>query len=144
VDGHGLDVTVNADLPEVDRDLLRRAAAHVAAAEGHDRGELSVTLVSDEEIRAINRAYLARDYVTDVMAFSLGDADALLADVYVGLEQARRQARELGVDPEEELVRLVVHGVLHVTGHDHPEGPERAESPMFRRQEALLREILGR
>lgn len=138
----GLDVIVNAELAEVDPEPLRRAAHHVASSEGRSVGELSLTLLPDDDIRAINREYLSRDYVTDVIAFSLGDGDALLGDVYVGFEQARRQAGELGVDPSEELLRLVVHGVLHVVGHEHPEGPERLESPMFLRQETLLREIL--
>ena len=65
-----------------------------------------------------------------------------MGDVYIGYEQAHRQAGELGFDPEEELVRLVVHGVLHVLGYDHPEGEDRTGSPMFERQEALVRAIL--
>jgi probable rRNA maturation factor len=63
--------------------------------------------------------------------------------VYVGAEQAARQAAEAGVGVGEELVRLAVHGTLHVLGHEHPEGDGREESPMFALQEALVREITG-
>ena len=138
----GLDVIVNAELAEIDPAPLHRAATHVLTAEGRATGELSVTLLADDDIRAINREYLDRDYVTDVIAFSLGDEGSLMGDVYIGYEQAHRQAGELGFDPEEELVRLVVHGVLHVLGYDHPEGEDRTGSPMFERQEALVRAIL--
>jgi probable rRNA maturation factor len=62
----------------------------------------------------------------------------------VGAEQAARQAAELGVPLDEELLRLVIHGTLHVLGYDHPDSDEeRAGSPMYRRQEALLTELLA-
>jgi probable rRNA maturation factor len=137
-----LEVTVNVEHGDADHDALKRAATHVATSEGRLVGEVSVTLLSDVGIQRINRTYLDRDRPTDVIAFSLGDDDALLGDVYIGAEQALRQADELGIEPSEELVRLTVHGLLHVLGHDHPEGPERIDSPMFLRQEVLVREIL--
>lgn len=138
-----LEVTVNVEHGDADHESLRRAAMHVATAEGRLVGEISVTLLSDTGIQRINRTYLDRDRPTDVIAFSLGDDHALLGDVYVGAEQALRQAEEFGIEPSEELIRLTVHGVLHVLGHDHPEGPERIESAMLRRQEVLVREILA-
>jgi probable rRNA maturation factor len=58
--------------------------------------------------------------------------------VYVAPEVAARTAAELGISEEEELVRLVVHGILHLLGHDHPEGDDRYASPMFRLQEELV------
>ena len=139
-----VDVTVNVEVgePEVDTDLLRTAVLRTLS-DHRGGGELSLTLVDDRAIRAINREYLGRDRVTDVIAFSLGDEGVLLGDVYVGAEQARRQATELGIDTPEELVRLAVHGTLHVLGHDHPEGEDRLGSPMFELQERLVREILA-
>jgi probable rRNA maturation factor len=58
------------------------------------------------------------------------------------VEQALRQAAEYGATPAEEVLRLAVHGTLHVLGYDHPEGADRASSEMFARQEALLRGFL--
>ena len=77
-----------------------------------------------------------------MIAFALGDVAAPVGDVYLGAEQAARQAVEYGVSLAEELVRLTVHGTLHVFGYDHPDGPERVRSPMFVRQEALVRAVL--
>ena len=143
-----LDVIVNVDDPRIDPEPLRRAVLHTVAAGGQAgespaAGEISVTLLDDDGIRAINRDYLERDRPTDVIAFSLGDEHALLGDIYLGLERARCQAADEGVALEEELVRLAVHGTLHVLGLDHPEGEDRVESPMFTLQERLVRELVA-
>jgi probable rRNA maturation factor len=65
----------------------------------------------------------------------------LVGDIYIAPEVARRNALSFGVPQREEVARLVVHGVLHVAGYDHPEGAARIESPMWRRQEQLLHTI---
>ena len=57
------------------------------------------------------------------------------------MDQASRQAREYEISLDEELVRLVIHGVLHVLGHDHPEGSDRFTSPMFKLQERLVCQV---
>ncbi|MDX1492987.1 MAG: rRNA maturation RNase YbeY, partial [Longimicrobiales bacterium] len=127
------------------RELIRRAVIRTLDAEGAPDAEVSVTLLDDAEIQAMNRAYLAKDATTDVIAFSLGEEAAeVLGDVYIGYDQAHRQARELDVDLEEELARLAIHGTLHVLGHDHPEDEDRAGSAMYRLQERLLAEVTGR
>lgn len=139
------DVTVNADGFEwADREEIERAVRHTLASAGVEAAELSLTLLDDEAIQALNRQYLSSDRPTDVLAFSLGGGAPLLGDIYVGVDQARRQATELGVPLDEELVRLAVHGTLHVLGHDHPEGTGREKSPMFALQEALVRAIRGK
>ncbi len=122
--------------------LIDEAVRRTLAAEGTGTAEISVTLLADAEIRDLSRRYLERDWPTDVLAFSLGGDEETVGDVYVGFEQAERQAGELDIPLEEELARLAIHGTLHVLGHDHPEGPERGDSPMFRLQERLLRELL--
>lgn len=123
--------------------LLEAAVRHALGDAGVSDAEVSVTLLDDDAIRALNREWLGHDRPTDVIAFALDD-EGVLGDVYLGVEQARRQAAELGVPFAEELVRLAVHGTLHVLGHDHPEGPERAASPMFELQERLVREVFAR
>lgn len=126
------------------RTLLEEAARRTLAHLEAGPGELSVTLLPDEGIQALNRDYLGHDRVTDVISFALhGPGEPLLGDVYVGSEQARRQALDEGVPLEEELVRLVVHGTLHVLGHDHPEGEDRLMSRMFLLQEELVQGILS-
>lgn len=127
----------------VSADVLADAVRTTLVDDGVDVGEVSVTLLDDEAIRDLNHRYLGKDVPTDVISFSLGE-ETVLGDVYLGVDQARRQAEEHGVPLEEELVRLAVHGALHVLGHDHPDGDERTVSPMFERQEALVRRILDR
>jgi probable rRNA maturation factor len=128
-------------LPE---SLVEAGIRATLTAEGVVEGEVSLTFLGDEEVQALNERYLQRDRPTDVIAFALHDpGEPVLGDVYVGYLQARRQAEELGVRLEEELLRVSIHGTLHVLGHDHPEGPERMDSPMFQKQEALLTGVLS-
>lgn len=137
-------VHVNAGGRDAPVALLERAVRAALEAEDAAEAEVSLTLLDDDEIRELNLRWLERDRPTDVLAFPLHDAgQPVLGDVYVGWDQARRQARDHGVGLDEELVRLAVHGTLHVLGHTHPEDEARARSPMFRRQEALVRRILG-
>ena len=122
--------------------LLRCAVERVLRG-AVDQAEVSLTLVSDEEITSLNREYLGKDCPTDVIAFNLGDEHVPLGDVYVCVSQAERQAVELNVSVKEELTRLAIHGALHVMGEDHPDGLDRLESPMFVLQERLLSEVLA-
>lgn len=127
-----------------EEDLLRRAARlALESADAPLRGEVSVTCLRPDEITRINREYLGREGPTDVIAFDLGEEE-LLGDVYLCPEVAERSARDADVALREELVRLVVHGVLHVLGHDHPEDGDRWTSPMYRLQERLVRRALPR
>jgi probable rRNA maturation factor len=119
-------------------DLGRRALR----AEGVRHAVLSVAFVGRLRIRSLNRRYLGHDRETDVLAFALpGAPGVVVGDIYCSPEAAARATRRFGVSEREELRRLVVHGVLHVLGHDHPEGEGRTRSAMWRRQEALLRRL---
>lgn len=120
---------------------LRRAARETILTGGSRTGEVSITFVGEEEIRDLNRRFLGRDEPTDVIAFQLGEAGELLGDVYICPPVARRRAAQAEVDAHEEMLRLVVHGILHVLGHDHPEGDDRWESEMFRLQERIVERV---
>jgi len=127
------------------------ARARVAAlAEGVLRRErvhdalLSIAFVSDRRIAALNRTHLGHAGPTDVISFGFAPVaarGAVVGDVYIAPAVARRNAAAHGGGVREELMRLVVHGVLHVLGHDHPEDETRYASPMWRRQERLLRTL---
>ncbi|NIR46201.1 MAG: rRNA maturation RNase YbeY [Gemmatimonadetes bacterium] len=101
-------------------------------------GEVSVTFVEPSDIAALNQRHLDRVGPTDVLAFQLGEPDAPLGDIYICPDRARESALEYDLEAREELLRLVVHGTLHVLGHEHPDGPDRESSEMFRRQEEIL------
>ena len=100
---------------------------------------LSVAFVGRDRMRALNARWKGKDWVTDVLAFSLAGPGGIVAgDIYICPWVAAREAVARGVPLRRELLRLVVHGTLHVLGHDHPAGEERTTSPMWRRQERYL------
>lgn len=94
--------------------------------------ELSIQLVDDAEMALLNEAYRGKQGPTDVLSFSLATGEhaqycgGLLGDVVIDFAQAERQAAELGHSVAEELLRLLVHGVLHLLGHDHEQDEEAA------------------
>jgi probable rRNA maturation factor len=125
-------------------ELMRRAGRRALEAAGEaGPAEISLTCLPAGEMARLNREWLEREGPTDVIAFPLEGGDGILGDVYLCPEVALRSAREAGVDPREEMVRLAVHGVLHVLGHDHPEDDDRWASPMYRLQERVVEDVLG-
>lgn len=122
-----------------------RLVRAVLRAEGVARATISLALVGRRRVRALNRRHLGRDRDTDVIAFCLqagtgarGHGQAVVGDVYVCVPVGAAQARRFDASPAEEIRRLVVHGVLHVLGYDHPSDGRRTTGPMWRRQERLL------
>lgn len=103
---------------------------------------ITVTFLGPARMRRLNREWKGHDTPTDVLSFALPTPDgALVGDVYICPAVARANARTAGVGVREELVRLVVHGTLHVLGYDHPDGPGRTTSPMWRRQERYVKAL---
>ena len=138
-----MDIQVNlGHYQSVQCSLLKQAIHQTLIEEGRT-GEFSITLLGDQEMEKLNTRYLGRNVTTDVLAFSMGTDELALGDVYVCVDQAIRQAKEHEIPLDEELVRLVVHGALHVLGHDHPEDSDRFTSPMFKLQERLVRQVFN-
>ncbi|MDH3291030.1 MAG: rRNA maturation RNase YbeY [Gemmatimonadota bacterium] len=126
----------NAELAaEADPATVESWARRVLDGERQDVVSLSVTFLPETEMHHLNASALGRDHATDVIAFRLTHVDRLAGDIYICPAVARRAAAAERVPAREELLRLVVHGVLHVLGHDHPEGEDRTRSPMWIRQE---------
>ena len=145
-----VDVAAEGVRLPISRARLADVARAALRAEQVRAALLSITVLGDRGIATINRRHLGHRGPTDVISFGFARPTAdgpLVGDVYIGLDAARRNAKAAGVTLREELVRLVVHGVLHVLGHDHPDGEERLESEMWTRQERLVRRLtkgLGR
>ncbi len=141
-----LHVAVAADgvrIP-VSRDRVAEVARKVLRAEKVTHALLSITFVDRRTITAMNRRHLRRDRPTDVIAFGLGEQGRhgpIVGDVYISPDAARESAEANGIGVREELIRLVVHGTLHALGHDHPETDARTASPMWKRQERLVRRL---
>lgn len=141
-----VDVTAEGVRVAVARARVARVADAVLRAERVQHALLSIAFVSDREIAALNWKHLAHRGPTDVISFGFAPGargGPVIGDVYVAPGVARRNALAHGRGIREETLRLVVHGVLHVLGYDHPEDETRYRSPMWRRQERLLRSALA-
>jgi probable rRNA maturation factor len=129
---------------------LRSDAAAAMRAAGMARAELSVVLVDDAAIRALNRDFRGKDRPTDVLSFSqLEDARAsarapleidpatrvLLGDIVISIDTALAQARRAGISARERLAALLVHGMLHLVGYDHERSPMDARRMFARERE---------
>jgi len=112
---------------------IERLVDALLAATGEGASSVSVSFVRDPKIRELNRAFRGFDKPTDVLSFPLvepGDAYAgaqrLLGDIVISVDTARRQAAGYDAPLDREVARLLIHGVLHLLGHDHLEPVERA------------------
>jgi|CXWL01.1.fsa_nt_gi probable rRNA maturation factor len=120
---------------------VRRAVTTVLAGEGR-AAFVAVTFLGLRRMRQLNRVYKQHDCPTDVISFSLPQPDGSLAgDIYLCRAVAAREAHRRGLPVREEVLRLVVHGTLHVLGHDHPEGTDREQSSMWTSQERYVRQV---
>ena len=123
--------------------VVRRVVRTVLAGERAGPAALGVTFLSSQRMRVQHRHALGRDCATDVLAFGMRHGSTLVGDVYVCPPAAAASATRFGVPIREEVVRLVVHGTLHVLGYDHPAGAARTRSRMWRRQERYVWAALG-
>jgi probable rRNA maturation factor len=119
---------------------LRERACCYLSALGREDAEVSILVVDDAYIRRLNRKWRGKDEPTDVLSFPQGapGAGALLGDLVISLETARRVARRDGRRIGAELDRYLAHGLLHLLGHDH-ERPEDARK-MSMAEDALVGE----
>jgi probable rRNA maturation factor len=141
-----VDVATSGVRSPVARARLATVARTVLRAERVRNAMVSITLVDRATIARLNRTHLGHRGPTDVISFGFARAsnrDPVIGDVYIAPDVARENARAHGIGSREEIVRLVVHGTLHVLGHDHPDGVSRTTSPMWRRQERLVRRLAG-
>ena len=121
----------------VPKRMIQRIVALVFRKERSAGGKISCVFVDDKTIRKINSKYLGHSSATDVIAFPIEPPPSLEAEIYVNVEQARRQARLFRVPFTNEVTRLIVHGVLHVLGYDDTRTNQRRV--MFERQERYVR-----
>lgn len=110
---------------EVDRRGLQRARravkkwlAAAIAEEGYTLGDIVIAFCSDSYIEQANRQFLQHDYATDIITFDNSTPDFASADLLISTETVRANARRFGVSAEREMLRVVIHGVLHIIGYD--------------------------
>lgn len=143
--GLAIDISSSVRRLTVSRVRVRDAAVAALGAERVRNAMLSITFVGRAAMSELNRRYLRHRGPTDVISFGLGRTGrrgAVIGDIYICPEVARDNAKRQGIPIGEEVLRLVVHGTLHVLGHDHPVGESRTTSSMWRRQERILARVI--
>ena len=88
----------------------------VAASYGKKVGEIAYIFVNDEKILAVNRQYLSHDYYTDIITFDYCEGDTISGDLFISLDTVRTNAEQVGTTYEQELHRVIIHGILHLCG----------------------------
>jgi probable rRNA maturation factor len=130
---------ISLDLRKV-KPNLRKATA-LLNCEGR---EISLTLVDDDEITAINSQYLHRNRPTNVISFSMGEGDwtniqpDLLGDIVISVETAMRDAQSENMSIEDEILFLFIHGLLHLLGYDHENGITEDAARMKAKEEEIF------
>jgi len=126
---------------------IRRAAQRILTELEHPDGELSLLLVNDAQIQALNLRYLGRDKPTNVLAFPMREGEFstlhphLLGDLVISVETARRQMKRFGLDEMKMVILLMIHGILHLVGYEH-EGTRKGAQEMSIKQKELFHSLI--
>ena len=121
---------------------LKRLVALILKGEKAPDLVLSFAIVGNRRIRTLNRRFLNHDYATDVIAFALGEpgeAGGVHGEIVVSAEYASREAKKRGIPVQEEMLRYVAHGVLHLLGYDDHTAAKKKK--MWERQERYLKKV---
>lgn len=108
--------TLTIALPPLHRQTIAGWVDRVVESHGCKVGEINYVFCNDEEILDVNRRYLQHDYYTDIITFDYSRDDILSGDLYISLDTVRTNADLFGRPYEEELHRVLIHGVLHLVG----------------------------
>ena len=139
-----MDVSREAVRAGISEARVREIVREVCRRERVKNALISVTFVTNRRMARMNREYLGHRGPTDIITFEMGSegvataSQAPIGDMYIAPDVARTNARYNGVPVRAELVRLVVHGTLHVLGHTHAEDDGRTSSDMWRKQERIV------
>ena len=132
--------TVTCPVPVKQIERLGRSVLREEMWRGN--GILSIVFVSDSEIQSLNLKFLGKERPTDVIAFFLDDKkDEVWGEIYISVDRAREQAKMYRVTIQEELARLVIHGILHLLGFEDHTKPERKK--MTDKEDQYLFRFLG-
>ena len=126
---------------EITKKFLKDITEKILSEINLNNVEISITLTDNERIREINKEWRGKDKPTDVLSFpqdeTIGYKYRLLGDVIISLPYAKAQAEEIGLTFKEEVLRLMVHGILHLLGYDHETNEEDAKI-MFELQDKIF------
>lgn len=117
----------NIDLPNIDQPVVTRWLEKVA--DGYDRriGDINYVFVDDETILSMNREFIGHDYYTDHIGFDYCQGRILSGDIYISLDTVRTNAEKFSATYEQELHRVIVHGLLHLCGIEDKSPEQRLQ-----------------
>ena len=133
----------NGDIekPMLDERSVSRWIRAVAAEYGFSVGNVTYIFCSDEKELAVNRQFLGHDYYTDIITFDYTTGSTLNGDIFISLDTVRSNAESIGVPFEQELYRILIHGILHLTGQGD-KTPETKEQ-MTHKEDLALAKLLN-
>ena len=118
--------TFNVKMPTIRRHDVSAWVRRVAAGYGKRVGEVAYIFCDDEKILEVNRQYLNHDYYTDIITFDYCEDDVISGDLFISLDTVRSNAEAQGTPYDEELHRVIIHGILHLCGINDKGPGERA------------------
>ena len=131
--------TDSIEMPVLDERKVTRWIKAVAADYGFSVGNINYIFCSDERELEVNRQFLGHDYYTDIITFDYTAGQTLNGDIFISLDTVRSNAEQLGISFEDELRRILIHGVLHLTGQGD-KTPESKEQ-MTRKENLALEKL---
>ena len=126
----------NVKFPNIRRRDTTTWIRRVAASYGKKVGEVGYLFCDDEKILEVNREYLGHDYYTDIITFDYDEGETINGDIVISLDTVRTNAEQLGKDYNEELHRVIIHGILHLCGQND-KGPGEREQMEAAEDKAL-------
>lgn len=131
--------TEDIEMPMLDERKVGKWIRAVAADYGFAVGNINYIFCSDERELAVNREFLGHDYYTDVITFDYSTAQTLNGDIFISLDTVRSNAEMVGTSFDQELMRILIHGVLHLTGQGDKTPETKAE--MTAKEEKALKKL---
>jgi len=120
-------ITHDVDMPVFDKTKIAAWIKSVAAVYAKKTGDISYVFCSDAHILSINNHYLAHDYYTDIITFDYSAGVIISGDIFISLDTVRSNAAALKIEFNDELHRIIIHGILHLCGNDDKTPTLRAE-----------------
>ena len=129
----------NVSFPRIRRRDTTAWIRRVAASYGKKVGEVGYLFCDDEKILEVNREYLQHDYYTDIITFDYDEGDIINGDIVISLDTVRSNAEQLGKSYDEELHRVIIHGILHLCGQNDKGPGEREQMEAAENRALALR-----
>ncbi len=129
-------LTQNVEKPALDWEKVERWIVEVAHRQGRRTGALTYIFCDDERILEVNRQYLQHDYYTDIITFDNTTGKLIRGDMFISLDTVATNAEAVGASYDDELLRVIIHGVLHLCGIND-KGPGEREVMEAHENDAL-------